>query len=163
MTRTVVLHPGIRAHLARLGGIIPDIYARKHQTVITPSGRRPVPLPVRALMAVTWPDGHTLRTVAGDLYDGEDVIELPCRNRAPQEVPGGGAWMTVGHDHAGGYWLVDLDQPPLPDPVLVRTGAPGRRGTGELVRMPLSRLLTHLTAHGSPWPDGVPAPAPVPA
>ncbi|MER6913864.1 hypothetical protein ABT354_19515 [Streptomyces sp. NPDC000594] len=163
MTRTVDLHPDIRARLARLGGTIPDIYARKHQTVITPAGRRPVPVPVRALLALSWPDGHTLRTVAGDLYDGENVMELPCRDRAPRDVPDGGAWLAVGHDHAGGYWLVDLDEPTTPDPVLVRTGGPGLGDPGGLVRIPLSRLLTHLTAHGSPWPDGVPAPAPVPA
>lgn len=141
-----VLHPEVLRHIARLGGRIPDDFAKPDRTEPTPVGERPVPLPVQALLSIEWPDGHVLHTAREDeefewlatfpvFADGDELFEEPR------------AWLPVAYDESQAYWVVDLDDADVDDPLLYRADHDGSDEPDWCE--PVSAVLAD---HGTPGP-----------
>ncbi|GAA3987649.1 hypothetical protein GCM10023085_82050 [Actinomadura viridis] len=143
-----VLHPEVMRHVARLGGRIPDDFAKDGWTEPTPVGERPVPLSVQALLSITWPDGHVLHSNDDDSHW---LVTLPCWADGDELMDEPRAWVVVAYDESQMYWVVDLDDADGDDPLLYRADHEG--GNAADWCEPLSAVLAGYATPGPPRPQ----------
>ncbi|MER7790043.1 ankyrin repeat domain-containing protein [Streptomyces sp. NPDC097640] len=142
MSGTEVLHPRVLKQIERLNGRLPEDFAPREWTVVTPAGEHAVPPSIQALLAVRWPAEQVMRT--NNEYEWSVRLPSACEvedGLVAEDEPR--PWYSVGHHEGQYYLLVDLaEAADVSDPLVYEVDHEGDQQAygGEPVSAVLSGL-----------------------